>query len=82
MEIVFDLEGEALWEVFMTFWPYWNSTGKNKSAVTDWSQMNFRKIKSGYWKKWQSICMSFCINLAVIPADSFEPQFWQWITEF
>lgn len=39
MEIVSDLEGEALWEVFMAFQPYWNSTGKNKTTVTDWSRV-------------------------------------------
>lgn len=39
MEIVSELEGEALWKVFMAFRPYWNSTGENKSTGIDWSRV-------------------------------------------
>lgn len=48
MEIVSDLEGEALWEVFMAFKPYWNSTGKNKSTVTDWSRVIRKMVMNLY----------------------------------
>ena len=51
MEIVSDLEGEALWEVFMAFKPYWNSTGKNKSTVTDWSRVIRKMVIDIYVEK-------------------------------
>lgn len=47
-EIVSELEGDALWEVFLAFKPYWNSTGKNKTTEADWSQVIRKMVMDIY----------------------------------